>query len=165
MLVRLPYINCNWILQPGQYWCVLTLKSWIPVGSVMVPFFLVMFSHQQWNLRTAFSPPCPLSPPPISCCSLAHEFRQHQGCRCCGLLLSTPCMQRSLGRPSASCITSEMLVACCSQWPKGACGRQRSKPMMIFLIISRLPKDVFYGHKCLYRSHGHPPAGLAEAIM
>lgn len=95
-LVRLPYINCNWILQPGQYWCVLTLKSWIPVGSVMVPFFLVMFSHQQWNLRTTFSPPCPLSPPPICRRSLAHEFRQHKGCRCCGLLSSTHCMQRSL---------------------------------------------------------------------
>lgn len=62
----------------GRECCALTLKSWIPVGTIMVAFSLLMFSIDSGIQEPHFSPPCLLCPPP----SPAHEFCEHRGTLC-----------------------------------------------------------------------------------
>lgn len=101
-----------------QWKCrVLTLKPWIPVGTITVPFFPGdVFPSTAESRNRIF-----LLLPAHGRRSLAHEFCKHQAVLCLLLLWSVCCVK---ARPSETFGFHELLIPLA---PKKACGRQKKR--------------------------------------
>lgn len=86
----------------------------------------------------------------------ALEFCKHQGTLCLLLLWSVCCGKPSLQRP---CFTynlqhvSELLLPLTQRGMWAAKRQSHDAYAVCGFCILQLPKDIFYGHKCLYWSH------------